>query len=372
MLRNLHLQLSRPARLRFQASRAQTRLRITSHILYGLLMLLLIKTLVSNPLAHAQAAEYPVTSTQQATSAINVYYPIVREPYQQIFEHIIEGMVDELSQAPVQHGLHKKSQAPVLNNQNDIIVALGQRGLKAAAEGPQPVVVGAISRPPAHYPKPLYGFALTPSPKLMINKLNELAPQVTDVYVVFNPSRSQWLINDIKAVCEALHIQLHLASADRLASAAKLINRHLQQAQPKVSAIWLLESGFTNDNSLMNQILELAWEKNLVVFSGNPSHIRRGLLFSMYPDNTRLGQALGQMAQDIQMRQQSGNPLETGETNTEPHMEASTAGSSASQGNRVHILPLEHLHTGVNLRTAEHLGIKISREQEFDLVYPPQ
>jgi hypothetical protein len=96
------------------------------------------------------------------------------------------------------------------------------------------------------------------------------------------------------------------------------------------------------------------------VFSGNPSHSRRGLLFSMYPDNTRLGQALGQLAQEIQVRhQQTGSSLKVGDT-------------IAPQEQHIHILPLEHLHTGVNLRTAEHLGISISRDQEFDIIFPPQ
>ncbi len=118
----------------------------------------------------------------------------------------------------------------------------------------------------------------------------------------------------------------------------------------------------------MSQILEQAWEKNLVVFSGNPSHIRRGLLFSMYPDNTRLGQALGQLAQEIQVRhEQTGSSLEAENPDT-----GIPAESLAPHKQHIHILPLEHLHTGINLRTAEHLGIEISREQEFDIIYPPQ
>lgn len=336
----------------------------------NLIFLCVLGPLLNSSLMNTQADDQ---SAKTAKGDINVYYPIVRAPYQQIFDHIIDGMKDELIQKPALHGLQKKDQAPTLTNEHDLIVALGQRGLKAAAQGPQHVVVGAISRPPVHYPKPLHGYALTPSPRLMIGKLHELAPQVTDVYAVFNPSRSQWLVDDIKAICGTLGIELHLESADRFAPAAKIINRHLHEAEPNKAAIWLLESGFSNDNSLMSHILEQAWEKNLVVFSGNPSHIRRGLLFSMYPDNTRLGQALGQLAQEIQARhQQTGSSLEVGDSIAPPETETSATEGLAPQEQHIHILPLEHLHTGVNLRTAEHLGISISRNQEFDIIFPPQ
>ncbi|BFM15844.1 hypothetical protein R50073_20270 [Maricurvus nonylphenolicus] len=288
---------------------------------------------------------------------VDVYYPEVRAPYQQIFEQIIEGVTSELPHKPSLHGLSKNTKPPQPDTQQGIIIALGQRGLKAAAQGPQQVIVGAISRPPNSFPKPLYGFALTPAPAKILGKLKELAPNVTKVYAVYNPIRSQWLVDDINKACEDLNLQITLDSADNLPKAAKLINQHLDTAAPNQSAIWLLESRFSNDNSLMNQILEEAWEKNLAVFSANPSHIRRGLLFSMYPDNVKLGQALGQLAQKLKKQ---------GLGNKEAGHDESTLSSP------IQVFPLEHLHTGINVRTAEHLGLKIPRNQKFDLVYPAE
>jgi putative ABC transport system substrate-binding protein len=201
----------------------------------------------------------------------------------------------------------------------------------------------------------LYGFALTPAPAKILGKLTELAPNIREVYAVYNPARSQWLVDDINKAGASLNLRITLTSADNLPQAAKLINQHLDTAIPNQSAIWLLESRFSSDNSLMSQILEQAWEKNLAVFSANPSHIRRGLLFSMYPDNVKLGQALGQLAQKLQ--QQGLDNKEAGHDKT-------------TRPAPIQVSPLEHLHTGINIRTAEHLGLKIPRNQTFDLVYP--
>lgn len=286
---------------------------------------------------------------------VDVYYPEVRAPYQQIFEQIIEGVTSELPHKPSLYGLAKGDTPPQQGSASDVIIALGQRGLKAAARGEQQVIVGAISRPPPSFPKPLHGYALTPAPAKILGKLKELAPHVTDVYAVYNPASSQWLVDDINRVCKSLNLRITLASAENLQTAAKLINLHLEQATQDKSAIWLLEGRYSNDNSLMSQILEQAWEKNLAVFSANPSHIRRGLLFSMYPDNVKLGQALGLLAQKLQ-QQDLGNK-EAGQDVPPP-------------SSLINVLPLEHLHTGINIRTAEHLGLDIPRYQEFDLVYP--
>ena len=112
----------------------------------------------------------------------------------------------------------------------------------------------------------------------------------------------------------------------------------------ETSAIWLLQDVTTIDSdTILPLLLEEAWNRRSIVFSSNLVHVKKGVLFSMYPDNLKLGEELGKLAMDVMQNK----------TNSE-------------------ILPLKALKLAVNIRIAKHLGIKIQRQQEksFDLIFP--
>ena len=100
-----------------------------------------------------------------------------------------------------------------------------------------------------------------------------------------------------------------------------------------------------NDRVILPMILEQAWEKQVVVFSSNPSHVNKGALFALYPDNEGMGRTLGALADNILAKKRPASPG---------------------------LLPLRDLLTATNLRTAEHLGIQYTQAQreEFSLVFP--
>ena len=98
-----------------------------------------------------------------------------------------------------------------------------------------------------------------------------------------------------------------------------------------------------DERAILPLTLRESWNRNIAVFSSNPSHVPRGVLFSLYPDNRAMGRTLAAMAVE--------------------------EGNGAAS-----IEPLGDLRVAVNLRTAEHLGLDLSSRQrrEFDLVFPPQ
>ncbi len=109
-------------------------------------------------------------------------------------------------------------------------------------------------------------------------------------------------------------------------------------------AVWLtMDPVSANDKVVLPMLLEAAWNKKFVLFSSKPGHAKQGVLFSQFSDNHRLGQNLAEMAD--QMRQ--------GLTPTD-------------------LLPSRDLQMAVNLRTAAHLGLSFSTEQEesFDVTFP--
>ena len=92
-------------------------------------------------------------------------------------------------------------------------------------------------------------------------------------------------------------------------------------------------------------MLQESWNQGIAVFSSNSTHVRRGVLFSLYPDNVALGKSLAGLAQGILI-----------------------SGDYGKRG----VMPLRDVQSAVNLRTAKHLGLKPSRQQGFDTTFPEQ
>jgi putative ABC transport system substrate-binding protein len=90
-------------------------------------------------------------------------------------------------------------------------------------------------------------------------------------------------------------------------------------------------------------VLQESWSQDIAVFSSNFVHVRRGVLFSLYPDNVALGKSLAGLAQGMLV-----------------------SGNDGTHG----MLPLRDVQSAVNLRTAQHLGINPARQQGFDLIFP--
>jgi putative ABC transport system substrate-binding protein len=85
------------------------------------------------------------------------------------------------------------------------------------------------------------------------------------------------------------------------------------------------------------------------VFSSNVAHVRRGALFSLYPDNLELGRFLGSSAQTL--------------------IGSNVGPTAAPRG----LQALRQVLTAVNTRTAEHLGLDLRASgQRIHLVLPEQ
>ena len=81
------------------------------------------------------------------------------------------------------------------------------------------------------------------------------------------------------------------------------------------------------------------------MFSSSVNHVKRGVLFSLYPDNAELGRVLGRAA-----------------------LVYATSGASAPLRG---VSPLKEVLLAVNTRTANHLGLNLdARRLRFDMVFP--
>jgi putative ABC transport system substrate-binding protein len=292
----------------------------------------------------AAATETPLTA---------VLYPEVSDPFRSIFLNIVSG-IEEGIKGPVNHYLLKKNEDPseltgkLEQDRVRVVIALGRAGLLTAQKLPEtlPAIVGAVALSPNAKTQKLSGISLTPDPEILFRKLKTLAPGVKRVTVIYNPDQYEWGIVQAREAAKLLGLTLNALPATDLHSSASLYRNTLSGIKNDSEAIWLPQDDTTMDeNALLPFILKEAWDKNLVVFSSNPDHVRKGALFSMYPDNIGMGRSLAALALNQIKNKGTHSPG---------------------------IVPLRDLLTAVNLRTAEHLGFKFAGQEkrEFNLVFP--
>lgn len=288
-----------------------------------------------------------------SSPSVAVVYPNVREPYRDVFLEIIRGIETTLGQSVIHYVLDSDDDASALlgrvqNDHVDVVISLGRAGLAATKQlaGSFPVVVGGVLISPGQESKGQTGISLTPDPEIFFARLKSIVPNAKEVTVIFDPRQKAWEIERARKVAGAFALNLNAFPAEDLRLSAELYRKVLAQIKDGSIAIWLPQDNAAMDEqALLPVVLQEAWERNFVVFSGNLDHVRKGALFSLYPDNFGMGRSLAALALE--------------------RLKNGTAGTAA-------INPLRDLLLAVNLRTAEHLGLHFaSRDrQQFDLVFP--
>lgn len=175
------------------------------------------------------------------------------------------------------------------------------------------------------------GILLKPSADVYMANLLDVYAKISQIYVVYNPEYDQDLVDDAKDIAERAGIAFTTMEATDIREAAAGYQKSLQEAKA-YSAIWLLPDNGFLDSSLLSKILDVAWEKKLIVFSSNPLFVKHGALFAVYPDNRGVGVTLGELA------------------------------LSAENGEKLPLQPLRNVRLAVNERTINHLGIDLSPE----------
>ena len=270
-----------------------------------------------------------------------VIYPDVPEPYKNIFNTILEGISTD-SHSEIKHFLLPDNyqlediQQALEANRSDGIITLGKRGYLAAKElGTEiPVVSGALSM----IPNGISGISLSADPEVLFSRLKTLAPNSRRIFVVYSEKNTGWLIPLAKAAAEKLGYLLIAYPAGDLRSAVRHYRTILDEARGPKDTIWLpLDRVTTHDDVVLPLLLQKAWDNDLIIISNKPSHAKRGALFAMYPDNFGLGQELTLLLDQL------------------------TNGTEDSK-----VIPLKRLNLAVNLRTASHLGLNFTPQQQED------
>jgi putative ABC transport system substrate-binding protein len=297
------------------------------------------------------AAPSPASAEQD--NPIAVFYPDIGEPYRSIFTEIISGIEDntdaQVASIPVSSGTNISALKNSLNLQHTrVVIALGRQGMKTAEQlnNNVKVVVGGVLMVPENELNGQPVISLTPDPALLFARMKALMPSMKRVFVVYDPAFNSWLIALAETAAQSQGLELVAYKAQDMRNAVLFYQKIFSHADSRSDALWLPQDPTTvEDSSILPLVLQNSWNNNLAVFSSNFGYVQRGVLFSLYPDNTGLGKSLAGLAQEILV---SGNYGKHG------------------------LMPLHDVKGAINSRTAKHLGINLNRTQSFNRIFPDQ
>ncbi len=312
------------------------RLRLHRHLL-----------LLCAALLAAAAIALPVLANEAPLPHVAVIYPQVREPYRAVFRSISEGIAAASARSAV-HELAPGEDLSAIERQLagqplDAVILLGKRGLDLSAQLGNNTrrIVGAVFAQPGEIAPGVSVISLAPAPRMLFARLRELAPAVQRIHVIHGVDVNDWLIERAKQDAAAAGYELVAQRMDSIRDGANAYRELLPRMRSPQDALWLLQaSPFLDEASVLQMVLRAAWDRNLVIFSSNPSHVPKGALFALFPNDNELGRRLAR--------------------------EAAAAPTPAAR-----LQPLEQLHTAINIRTADHLGLGLdARDPRFDMVFP--
>jgi len=227
-----------------------------------------------------------------------------------------------------------------------VVIALGRNGLKAASDLDKSIniVVGGVVSATDLESRGGPVISLAPDPALLFARLKAFSPNTQRVFVVYNPRQNDWLIKFAREAAQAQKLELTAFEAADLKSAIGRYQAIFASIDARRDALWLPQDSTTVDEStVLPMVLQETWDRSVPLFSSTVSHVKRGALFSLFPNNVELGRNLA----------------------------ASALGVAAGTAARDRILPLREVLMAVNTRTANHLGLRLSSElRNFDLVFP--
>lgn len=289
---------------------------------------------------------------QAAREAVPVIYPDIAEPFRSVFGTIVEGIEERLPLrtekllVPPQ-GSTAGLLAELQRRQPRLVLALGRAGLRVAlALDPSvDIVGGGIISPTEADARAAALLSLTPDPLLLLQRLRSLLPGVRRVTVVYAGRHSAWLMRLAQDAARQLGLELRALEAEELKAALRHYQDFFTQAGAQ-DALWLPQDAATVDEAtVLPLVLQESWNHNVALFSSNVAHVRRGALFSLYPNNRELGRSLGTAALALLTRM-----------------------PGASRGAQ----PLRDVLGALNTRTANHLGLNLSPQlqRSFELLLP--
>ena len=292
---------------------------------------------------------FSVISHQQVcaeTINLAVLYPQASGSYSKVFKNILDGIEDIKdihidTRVVTKHTRVEDVDNWLKANKIQTVLALGQLSysISKKLKSGLPLTIGALVTSPNGHT----GISMDGSPEAFFHHLQNLAPDVKRVHVVYSEKNTGWLIDIAELAAKKRDIELVSYKVETLKQGIKYYNEILTTAESNKDAIWIPLDRVVPDKVILPRVLQAAWKNNIVTFSNNPIHAKKGTLFALFPDHRLMGIKLATIA-------------------------VQQVGSNAENK----LLPTSNLKSAINKRTASHLGLSFSKSKlrQFDVVFP--
>ncbi len=289
-----------------------------------------------------------ITTPLQAISEqrIAVLYPEASSRASQLYNTIIKSMkqrnnVQIHSRAFSTDDSIADIQQWLADEKSQAVVLLGKKGMQFGTKLSLniPIISGAHMQVQPNQSS----VSLNADPQQLFEKLKKLQPDIKTVHVIYNDANSGWLIKQAQAAAHKNNIILNAIQANSMQDSGQALKQLVQKLDARKDAIWLPYDPILPVKPLLPDLLRKSWDKNLIIFSGNPYHVQQGTLFALFPDYSKLGPQLIGLAL---------NKLKKTDT--------------------IYFEPSRYLNSAINVRTASHLGIQVSsvQRENYKMVFP--
>ncbi len=218
-----------------------------------------------------------------------IIYPNVKAPLQRIYTRIIEG----INQVSLQSKIltinidtqPSQLEATLQQIKPEKIITLGRTTAEKVAQTDyrDQMIVAAALFDPFEYS----GISLAIDSRILLKKIKTLLPFVNNVFVIDYPSQPSIRIYSENLQGQPLITPLY--HKDPLVN-TQVLWKLLDKNASKSDAI-ILPSHL--DRDILYELVQLAWEKKIILLSTNLAHLKEGVLMAFYPDNTGMGRQIG-------------------------------------------------------------------------------
>ncbi len=146
-----------------------------------------------------------------------------------------------------------------------------------------------------------FAISTSPSPRILFEQLGVLDAKRKKIFVVYLKGRDDELIKVAQKEAESKGLTLVALESEGLSDMAVKFQNAIKEIDAKRDALWLLSSAEV-DSAIVNGILSQAWERKMFVFSSNYLDVNRGVIFSLRPDYSSLGDKLVERLSSIRFK----------------------------------------------------------------------
>lgn len=184
----------------------------------------------------------------------------------------------------------------------DLIFAVGIWALQVAAEhaGNLPVVYAMVLNPPSLLPpgvKNVTGASMNVPIDQTLRILKQLGPQIRRIGVVYDPSKTGYLVKRADALARDEGLQI---VAKEVRSSKEAVSALDALQEEGVDVLWILPDETNLAEPMLQQMLLVSYRKKIPLLGLSENHAQRGALLSLsFASSEDIGKQAAELANSI-------------------------------------------------------------------------